>query len=138
MKLSSADHERDWPPCKVVFFGLATNALKYSCYMCDQYESIQSNSRMQHAVVVVVFFSLTDRVPTIPSNIRGCQSGTWSAGQKEIRGTSTAILLQYAHDSVSSKYVFQSSLLALPSPSGQFDFLHDTFELFVLFEIKEK
>ena len=23
----SADHERDWPPCEVVFFGLATNAL---------------------------------------------------------------------------------------------------------------
>ena len=23
----SADHERDWPLCKVVFFGLATNAL---------------------------------------------------------------------------------------------------------------
>ena len=23
----SADHERDWPPCKVVFFGFATNAL---------------------------------------------------------------------------------------------------------------
>ena len=23
----SADHERDWPPCKMVFFGLATNAL---------------------------------------------------------------------------------------------------------------
>ena len=23
----SADHERDWPPCKVVFFGLATNML---------------------------------------------------------------------------------------------------------------
>ena len=23
----SADHEWDWPPCKVVFFGLATNAL---------------------------------------------------------------------------------------------------------------
>ena len=22
----SADHERDWPPCKVVFFGLAANA----------------------------------------------------------------------------------------------------------------
>ena len=27
MKRSSADHERDWPPCKVFFFGLATNAL---------------------------------------------------------------------------------------------------------------
>ena len=24
----SADHERDWPPCEVVFFGLATNTLK--------------------------------------------------------------------------------------------------------------
>ena len=24
----SADHERDWPPCKVAFFGLATNALR--------------------------------------------------------------------------------------------------------------
>ena len=23
----SADYERDWPPCKVIFFGLATNAL---------------------------------------------------------------------------------------------------------------
>ena len=26
-KYCSGDHERDWPPCKVVFFGLATNAL---------------------------------------------------------------------------------------------------------------
>ena len=28
--LPSADHERDWPPCKVVFFGFATNALNVS------------------------------------------------------------------------------------------------------------
>ena len=42
-------------------------------------------------VVVVVFFTLTDRASTIPSNIRGCQSGTWSAGQKEIRETSTKL-----------------------------------------------
>ena len=27
---------------------------------------------------IVVFFTLTDRASTIPSNIRGCQSGTWS------------------------------------------------------------
>ena len=40
---------------------------------------------------VVVFFTLTDRASTIPSTIRGCQSGTWSAGQKEIRGTSTKL-----------------------------------------------
>ena len=26
---SSADQERGWPPCKVVFFGLATNTLKF-------------------------------------------------------------------------------------------------------------
>ena len=36
----SADHERDWPPCKVVFFGLATNALNVRnnyipfCFYC--------------------------------------------------------------------------------------------------------
>ena len=35
--------------------------------------------------VVVVVFTLTDRASTIiPSNIRGCQSGTWSQ-----RGTNT-------------------------------------------------
>ena len=46
--------------------------------------------RIDRVVVVVVFFTLlTDRASTIPSNIRGCQSGTWSAGQKKIRGTST-------------------------------------------------
>ena len=42
-------------------------------------------------LIVVVFFTLTDRASTIPSTIRGCQSGTWSAGQKEIRGTSTKL-----------------------------------------------
>ena len=42
-------------------------------------------------VVVVVLFTLTDRASTIPSNIRGCQSGTWSAGHKSIRGTSTKL-----------------------------------------------
>ena len=42
-------------------------------------------------VVVVVFFTLTDRASTIPNNTRGCQSGTWSAGQKKIKGTSTKL-----------------------------------------------
>ena len=32
----SADHERDWPPCKVVFFGLATIAL-----------NVRNNNNMQ-------------------------------------------------------------------------------------------
>ena len=29
-----------------------------------------------------MFFTLTNRASTIPANIRDCQSGTWSAGQK--------------------------------------------------------
>ena len=34
-------------------------------------------------LAAVVFLTLlTDRASTIPSNIRGCQSGTWSAGHK--------------------------------------------------------
>ena len=64
-------------------------------------ESVQAVARYENKlqtyfcplkqVVVVVFFTLTDRVSTIPSNTRGCQSGTWSAGQKKIRGTSTKL-----------------------------------------------
>ena len=39
-------------------------------------------------VVVVVFFTLlTDRVSTIPSNIRGCQSGTWSQRGTKVNGS---------------------------------------------------
>ena len=33
----SADHERDWsPPCKVVFFGLATNTLNVRNNKCAE------------------------------------------------------------------------------------------------------
>ena len=38
-------------------------------------------------VVVVVFFTLTDRTSTIPSNIRGCQSGTWSQRGTKVNGS---------------------------------------------------
>ena len=37
--------------------------------------------------VVVVFFTLTDRVSTIPSNIRGSQSGTWSQRGTKVNGS---------------------------------------------------
>ena len=50
-----------------------------------------SKHQIPYVVVVVVFFTLTDRASTIPSNTRGCQSGTWSGGQKKIRGTSTKL-----------------------------------------------
>ena len=38
-------------------------------------------------VVVVVFFTLTDRASTIPSNIRGCQSGTWLQRGTKVNGS---------------------------------------------------
>ena len=38
-------------------------------------------------VVVVVFFTLTDRASTVPSNIRGCQSGTWSQRGTKVNGS---------------------------------------------------
>ena len=38
-------------------------------------------------VVVVVFFTLTDRASTMPSNIRGCQSGTWSQRGTKVNGS---------------------------------------------------
>ena len=38
-------------------------------------------------VVVVVVFTITDRASTIPSNIRGCQSGTWSQRGTKVNGS---------------------------------------------------
>ena len=38
-------------------------------------------------VVVVVVFTLSDRASTIPSNIRGCQSGTWSQRGTKVNGS---------------------------------------------------
>ena len=38
-------------------------------------------------VVVAVVFTLTDRASTIPSNILGCQSGTWSQRGTKVNGS---------------------------------------------------
>ena len=38
-------------------------------------------------VVVVVFFTLTDRASTISSTVRGCQSGTWSQRGTNVNGS---------------------------------------------------
>ena len=43
-------------------------------------------------VCACVFFASTDRASTIPSNIRGYQPVTWSAGQENIRSTSSTKL----------------------------------------------
>ena len=39
------------------------------------------------SVVVVVFFTLTDRASAISSNIRGCQSGMWSQKGTKVNGS---------------------------------------------------
>ena len=51
----------------------------------------------EHSVCMCLFFTLTDRASTVPSNRRGCQSGTWSAGQENIKGTSIT-KLQREHE----------------------------------------
>ena len=43
----SADHERDWPPCKVVFFELATNAL-----------NVRNNNNNNHFLASALKFTL--------------------------------------------------------------------------------
>ena len=53
----------------------------FGIYMIGTLDS--SSGVLKPIVVVVVFFTLTDRASTIPSKTRGCQSGTWSAGQKK-------------------------------------------------------
>ena len=56
----SADHERDWPPCKVVFFGLATNALNVR----NNNNSLNNNNNLWYAVdnPVVLSVELTHLV----------------------------------------------------------------------------
>ena len=46
-----------------------------------------SRRRAVGDIVVVVVFTLTDRASTIPSNIRGCQSGTWSQRGTKVNGS---------------------------------------------------
>ena len=47
----SADHERDWPPCKVVFFGLAANTLNVR-------NNNSNNKLMYHNIFYVSFMAL--------------------------------------------------------------------------------
>ena len=50
----SAGHERDWPPCKVVFFGLTTNALNVRN---NNNNYVLTGVRVQqHAVVCAVYY----------------------------------------------------------------------------------
>ena len=65
----SADHERDWPPCKVVFFGLATNALNVRNNNNNNNKEIRDvalligvASSVRHCVCCSVVHLLTTRI----------------------------------------------------------------------------
>ena len=47
----------------------------------------RNSRRNPVVVVVVVVFTLTNRASTIPSNIRGCQSGTWTQRGTKVNGS---------------------------------------------------
>ena len=81
----------EWPPKRWTLAIVESSLLITQSLQITQHASMLS-WEVYTVVVVVVFFTLTDRASTIPNNTRGCQSGTWSAGQKKIRGTSTKLL----------------------------------------------
>ena len=56
------------------------------CQLC-LFCIFDSQRIIKEVVVVVVFFTLTDRASTIQSNIRGCQSGTWSQRGTKVNGS---------------------------------------------------
>ena len=48
---------------------------------------LESADYEQLLLLLLVFFTLTDWASTIPSNIRGCQSGTWSQRGTKVNGS---------------------------------------------------
>ena len=54
---------------------------------CQKVTRLPLSYRGDRPVVVVVVFTLTDRASAIPSNIRGCQSGTWSQRGTKVNGS---------------------------------------------------
>ena len=62
----------------------------------SKYKARTGRFLKEKLMCVCVFFKLTDRASAIPSNIRGYQSGTRSAGKEKIRVTSTT--LQREHE----------------------------------------
>ena len=50
----SADHERDWRPCKVVFFGLATNALNVrNNNNNNNYNTVTAGTAINRTTIIV-------------------------------------------------------------------------------------
>ena len=80
----------------------------------------------------IIFFCSTDHV-------QGWYTlATCVTNMKAFSATIACNMLFYFNThAISFKQRYVSIFYYITSPSGQFDFLHDTFELSVLFEIKE-
>ena len=65
----------------------STKVVKNDSKSFPSYRKVTRRQIVRHFVVVVVVFALTDRASTIPSNIRGCQSGTWSQRGTKVNGS---------------------------------------------------
>ena len=84
---------------------VSVSSLKLCCWI-NLYTGVQYSKYSTSGNVFCFFFTLlTDRASTIPSTIRGCQSGTWSAGQKEIRGASTKLQREQKKNTKTQKKV---------------------------------
>ena len=79
----SADHERDWPPCKVVFYGLATNTLNV--------RNNNNNNNIQSVPILHLCYNTplrrTDRAPGMdriaePQLVKGCAVDTLLVPEK--------------------------------------------------------
>ena len=69
---------------KIPFAGIRTHVPR-----CQKVTRLFHTSELpgRPGTTVVVFFTSTDRASTIPSNIRGCQSGTWSQRGTKVNGS---------------------------------------------------
>ena len=88
------DHKRDWhliglwlTCCVTVVSSDNTLNVWNNNNMFLWCFSVQQTTYRIVVVVVVVFFTLTHRTSTMPSNIRGCQSGTWSQRGTKVNGS---------------------------------------------------
>ena len=54
-------------------------------FFWEVWRPIQKTNEKKSLQSSIVFFSLTDRASTIPSDLRGSQSCTWSAGQEKVQ-----------------------------------------------------
>ena len=77
-------------------------------YINQLIEEFNQNHYRSHLLYYSVFLAFTDPVSTIiPSNIkRGCQSGTWSAGLENIRGTSTKLQREHKIERERATYIY--------------------------------